>query len=268
MDGASTTKIPALLFASRTHYKLVVNDILKADALEDWNCNTFDPNLNTVIKRHKLGDSVFVCVCRNPGDAMCDSAYGFNNFFETWIPEVSKLLIVDPSRTMHTDEHYEDCSLAKSGQELLSYLGCMDAEVNQAALDQAVNPNPPTRPRRNVIITPNNLQGLFGSMIRSVMLQAMTDDAGVVDDPSPPKKREKLDLHPEWQQLLQPTEKASHEKYACGTCLENEKTILMIPCKHVFYCDDCFREMMTSTSLKKECPLCRKNVDSIERINF
>lgn len=76
-------------------------------------------------------------------------------------------------------------------------------------------------------------------------------------------------LNDSWEQLLKPKEdlvEAEGDKDACGCCRHYKKTIVMIPCGHMFYCDECFRGMMKSTTLQKQCAECRKEFKSVQRV--
>ena len=45
----------------------------------------------------------------------------------------------------------------------------------------------------------------------------------------------------------------------CVICLENDKCMLLMPCKHVCCCEQCSKDI-------NQCPLCRKNIESKTKI--
>lgn len=86
--------------------------------------------------------------------------------------------------------------------------------------------------------------------------------------PAAPKK---LKLDQEWDKLLKPKDQlkiTECPELQCGCCCTNQKTIACVPCGDVFYCDECFRGVLEEPKLAKTCPLCRKEIDTIIRVNL
>ena len=90
------------------------------------------------------------------------------------------------------------------------------------------------------------------------------------------KKQEEGPI-PEFQTEVQPAEQfidrvrkrkisvARQEDNLCVVCLTNAKCMLIRPCNHACLCIDC-AQLLTTESILRECPLCRGNVVSLERI--
>jgi hypothetical protein len=117
----------------------------------------------------------------------------------------------------------------------------------------------------------NNLLNFLGNysgepMIRFVMPGDLSGQ-GTVDPAPPPNTNVTMDQG--WEEQLKPDEElkeAKHEDYACEACLTYEKTIVLLPCRHPYYCDVCFRKMMTDPHLQKKCPVCNEKFENIVRI--
>jgi hypothetical protein len=56
----------------------------------------------------------------------------------------------------------------------------------------------------------------------------------------------------------------------CAVCLEiAEKTLIMVPCGHVFACDGCVANLRATAKLRNvamECSICREPVTSVLKI--
>ena len=52
-----------------------------------------------------------------------------------------------------------------------------------------------------------------------------------------------------------------NDNMKCVICLENDKSYLFMPCKHVCCCEKCSKEI-------NQCPICRKNIESSFKIYF
>ena len=71
-----------------------------------------------------------------------------------------------------------------------------------------------------------------------------------------------LILEDNWEKILG---KASEKAPECGACCTNYASVIMMPCRHAYYCDDCFRTMMKSANCTKECPVCRNDFKTVVR---
>jgi hypothetical protein len=60
------------------------------------------------------------------------------------------------------------------------------------------------------------------------------------------------------------TTKASNEMEQCSICLENKKDCLYHPCNHITNCFKCATKILENN--KKECPICRKEIDYFEQV--
>jgi hypothetical protein len=88
--------------------------------------------------------------------------------------------------------------------------------------------------------------------------------------PPPPAKdapREVPKLGEEWKKLIGKAEKI--EGYPeCITCCEFSATLVFVPCGHVKYCANCLEKILSDKDLKKECPECRGDFDSVTRLRL
>jgi len=55
----------------------------------------------------------------------------------------------------------------------------------------------------------------------------------------------------------------SLSKYTCIICFENEKNILLQPCNHLCYCNNCFNKYNLKLT---NCPVCRSNINNTSKI--
>ena len=46
----------------------------------------------------------------------------------------------------------------------------------------------------------------------------------------------------------------------CSVCLEREKTVLLLPCRHLCLCSGCSAELEASPE-HGNCPMCRKYIE-------
>ena len=52
------------------------------------------------------------------------------------------------------------------------------------------------------------------------------------------------------------------DRQLCVVCQDNEKHILIFPCKHLCICIDCVEEIASSRVDRRKCPLCRRQISS------
>lgn len=62
------------------------------------------------------------------------------------------------------------------------------------------------------------------------------------------------------------TLKQSNIAYSCVVCQDATSTILLLPCKHLCCCYECFNQMNRNSSFFIQCPLCRSVVEEHFRI--
>ena len=91
------------------------------------------------------------------------------------------------------------------------------------------------------------------------------------------KQTQEEETIPEFQTQVQPAEQpmerarkrkisvARQDDNLCIICFANPKCMLIRPCNHACLCIDCAKLLTTETVLR-ECPLCRGNILSLERI--
>jgi hypothetical protein len=99
----------------------------------------------------------------------------------------------------------------------------------------------------------------FGITIREVDLSA----PGRVDEK--PEPEEVKPLEEAWEQLLSKPERIAGVP-ECNMCCDYSGTIALVPCGHRLCCDDCFRKMMTTSTLVKVCPKCREDFKTIVKV--
>ena len=72
------------------------------------------------------------------------------------------------------------------------------------------------------------------------------------------------ELNPE--PTVQSTSFIEDEKTLCIICQDAEKTIVLLPCKHLCVCNDCGERLFQSVGRKRDCPLCRKRIEHIMKV--
>jgi hypothetical protein len=55
---------------------------------------------------------------------------------------------------------------------------------------------------------------------------------------------------------------------ACFECKNNPRTIMLLPCRHVCYCHDCYYHDDSNIQDIKECPICNTSITNHERISW
>jgi len=80
-----------------------------------------------------------------------------------------------------------------------------------------------------------------------------------------PKPLEVTPLGEEWEQLLGPPEKVDGVP-DCPLCVEYSATITLVPCGHRLGCADCFRKLMTTSTLSKVCPECKNDFKTFVKV--
>lgn len=146
------------------------------------------------------------------------------------------------------------------------------ARMNGGGGTSVVSPGRRVRARRNP--PPPFMDAMFGDSA----IRTYNGTDGIMIDMSRPPPTEPLPESPveptgmslsdDWEALLkadedlhQPTEK----RYLCGACCTYEKTVITLPCRHMYYCDQCFRRHMSSNTLHKTCTQCRAPITGIVR---
>jgi len=55
--------------------------------------------------------------------------------------------------------------------------------------------------------------------------------------------------------------KSINNAFLCVVCIHNVRDIILLPCNHNILCNECLIQL-------KECPICRKNIDSYTKVYF
>jgi hypothetical protein len=63
--------------------------------------------------------------------------------------------------------------------------------------------------------------------------------------------------------VITSTSQSVDEERQCIICYENPKCFMIRPCNHVCLCEKCSRNVQ---GLRGKCPMCRNNIQKIERI--
>lgn len=131
-------------------------------------------------------------------------------------------------------------------------------------------PAPPPPP-------PANLPPGFPMPPPLQMIQAVLEEFGVflaeggVDLSAPgrvedkPEPQSVVPLKEAWEALLGKPEKIDGVP-DCPLCAEYSATIALVPCGHRLGCDDCFRRLMTTSTLEKVCPTCKNDFKTIVKV--
>ena len=136
----------------------------------------------------------------------------------------------------------------------------------------AYRPPPPPPPA-----PPANLPPDFPMPPPLQMIQAVLEEFGIflaeggVDLSAPGRVEDKVEpqavvpLEEAWEALLGKPEKIDGVP-DCPLCMEYSATIALVPCGHRLGCDDCFRRLMTTSTLEKVCPTCKNDFKTIVKV--
>ena len=81
--------------------------------------------------------------------------------------------------------------------------------------------------------------------------------------------RERASPGPNYHDTMSPRDLEKHleserDKRLCVVCVDQVKTVLVLPCKHMCLCVDCAREIAQSrTRERRICPLCRIPIETV-----
>lgn len=139
---------------------------------------------------------------------------------------------------------------------------------------------PPTqRQRVNGVTPPPYVNSIMGATLSALFGMGPNGAFEILGmDLSRPPPAEPLPEQPQeikgtalgeaWEAQLKPEEelkKTEESDLQCQGCCTYVRTVITLPCKHQFYCDNCFRRHMSSDTLHKTCPECREPVTGIFR---
>lgn len=212
----------------------------------------------------------FACLlCINGCDNLCVSAKFYNDLVKNFGYELKNILSIDHSNRyarLGSRSHSEDCMFPGSVSTIMRYMGLEPHDIpsvqnlKDACFQRAVISEMP-------FFTPNAYQQLQQVATTLTFLFDPNDLTGMPRQRAPEAPVETAPpLNDAWEKKLKPLDELVEGPDICQGCYKFEKTILMEPCCHMYYCDECFRKMMTSTTLIKECPMCKQKFDTIKRV--
>jgi hypothetical protein len=201
---------------------------------------------------------------------MCKSSAVFNGLFKDYKLDYDLLLSIIPE-VPYSNNHSIWCRVAKDTLDILNYLHIDLKDI--LYLDDFKFASTPLALLEETTGMPVRFfldfieRELVTGRVRNNNNNNDDDDYGVLE----PKQKQikKVDIDPSWLKDLKPIEDLEkiselNENLACIGCYEFKKSITM-SCGHLDYCDLCFKKMMESTTLKKECPTCKKDFAFIIR---
>lgn len=202
--------------------------------------------------------------------SLCISAKAYNRAFEnTTFKRVKSL---DPTgRIAGTSEsdHTETCSFVRNRQDLYEYLEVSEThrDVDTEDMDKVFEP--PEEVERIEIEMPNFIRSILRRAIEGVDLSS----PGPIAAADEPKDIKEVVMHKKWEDMIdvescKEPNTNDPSRFLCVACQTNEKTMLCVNCGQVPYCDACFKRMMTSPDLQKECPLCRAKFETTIKIKY
>ena len=63
--------------------------------------------------------------------------------------------------------------------------------------------------------------------------------------------------------ILPPNGPQDDERHLCIVCLDNDRTTVLLPCRHLCLCHDCAVTLQRNDHRHRTCPLCRKQIQEI-----
>jgi hypothetical protein len=202
---------------------------------------------------------------------MCESSGFYNQQFEYYNLNYYDLLLSIRPDVPYSNDHSPLCRIAKDTLDILNYLHIDLKDI--LYLDDFKFASTPLALLEETTGMPVRFfldfieRELVTGRVRNNNNNNDDDDYGVLE----PKQKQikKVDIDQSWLKDLKPIEDLEkiselNENLACIGCYEFKKSITM-SCGHLDYCDLCFKKMMESTTLKKECPTCKKDFTFIVR---
>jgi hypothetical protein len=68
---------------------------------------------------------------------------------------------------------------------------------------------------------------------------------------------------PNYKPIYQQSRPVCDEDIECVMCLDNEKSVVMVPCFHATMCAQCTNAMLKSPYMAKVCPICRSDIHNV-----
>ncbi|CEL92411.1 unnamed protein product [Vitrella brassicaformis CCMP3155] len=56
------------------------------------------------------------------------------------------------------------------------------------------------------------------------------------------------------------------EHLKCDVCMDKDKSIPLIPCRHLCLCGECAGRLMSGPSAKRLCPRCRQRITDTQQV--
>jgi hypothetical protein len=236
---------------------------------------------NYVISGRDDEERLFACVIAMDNMEMCESAQLYNAAFKfhgLLGEELKSVLSIDRSNHharigVRGSFRGATCDFPTNVESVLNYL-----DLNPHDIPSVQNLKDACF--RRIVVSQNPMRffepGAFEQLQEFALMlfdpNNLADLPVAVPPPPPPPPNtnasSSLALDSGWAEKLLPIERlevANEQNVTCIACCHYKKTILLVPCGHVSYCDECFRKMMTSNTLKKQCPECKQNFTDLHR---
>ena len=231
----------------------------------------------------------FACVtCINGCEDMCNSAMFYNTMFKGQQLGMKTILSIDRSNrfarlnVIGAEPHREECAYPSNVSAVMRYMNLEAHDIpsvqnlKDACFQRIVVSENPIGLRLGMgNFAPGALQRMGQVALHFIF--DPNNDFTMFSGGMPPQRAPEApvetnapaaSLSDAWEEKLRPLSElvqGTGERDTCQSCCTFEKTILMEPCWHMYYCDECFRKMMNSTTLRKECPVCKQKFTTIMR---
>lgn len=244
--------LPMIQVAKQRHLDQLI-DILGIQFID---AQEFHADLPVPMMIFTAQDKRFGVLCEVVGNniGLCGMSKILNQHAAEHDLNYKKIVNVYPRFPVNPVIHSDDCRYLVSVEDVEEYLG-IEVE-NKALLNGWFTPSDDLRYR---VAAANRRR-------ERQVYDIMEDYPDQL--PQPPKK---LKIHDDYTVLLQPKEKLIEtdiDELQCIACCSYKKTIAQVPCEHVLYCDECFREVLKEPKLSKECHFCKAAIETIVRVKL
>lgn len=248
--------LPLIQVASQVELEQLIDIIgLTFEGTQEFDEKNKEPHANVPVILYSRGNKKLGVLSEVTPRTMCWMARHLNEHRAKYNlkKNYKRILNVKAHKWINSTEHHRLCRYLTTVEEVERYLEITVA--NPEELEAWFTPR---------ITVPQITQ--------RIVFAAFADEFGAEGYPDAvPAAPKKLKLDQAWEDLLKPKEQLKTtecKELQCGCCCDFQKTIACVPCGDVYYCDECFRGVLQEPKLAKTCPLCRKEIDTIVRINL